>query len=62
MINSEKGETEDLSKKADKVDKLEDAATIIKECKEIIHTKNKDLLYPKRIIREKCLEDLNTSL
>ena len=62
MIDSETVETEDLSKKADKVEKSEDVATIIKECEEIIHTKNKDLLYPKRIIREKCLEDLNRSL
>ena len=62
MINSEKVETEDLSKKADKVEKSKDAATIIKECEEIIDTKNKNLLYPKLIIKEKCLEDLNRSL
>ena len=58
MINSEKVETEDLSKKADKVEKSKDA----EECEEIIDTKNKNLLYPKLIIREKCLEDLNRSL
>lgn len=41
MINSEKVETEDLNKKADKVEKSEDAATRIKEYEETICTGKK---------------------
>ena len=41
MINSEKVETEDLNKIADKVEKSEDAATRIKECEETICTGKK---------------------
>ena len=41
-MNSDKIETEELKEKADKVEKSEDAVTIIKECEEIIRTKKKN--------------------
>ena len=41
-MNSDKIETEELKEKADKVEKSEDAVTIIKECEEIICTKKKN--------------------
>ena len=37
-------ETEELNKKADKVEKPEDAATIIKQYEDIIHTKKKNII------------------
>ena len=41
-MNSDKIEIEELNEKADKVEKSEDAANIIKEYEEIIRTKNKN--------------------
>ena len=37
-------ETEELNKKADKVEKPEDAATIIKQYEDIIHTKKRNII------------------
>ena len=44
LINSDKIETEESNKKVDKVEKFEEAVTIIKECKEIIRKKNENIL------------------
>ena len=52
IINSDIIETEELNEKADEVEKSEDAATIIKQYKEIIRTKRKTF-YASRIIKEK---------
>ena len=41
LINGENVEAEDLDEKADKGEKPEDAATIIKDYEEIIHIKKK---------------------
>ena len=45
LINNEKVETEELNKQADKVGKSEDAATVIKEYKDIIRTKEKIIVF-----------------
>ena len=42
LINSDK--IEETNKKVDKVEKFEEAVTIIKECEEIIRTKNENIL------------------
>ena len=42
LMNSDKIEIEELNEKADKVEKSEDAANIMKEYEEIIRTKNKN--------------------
>ena len=43
-MNNETIETEELNERAEKVDKPEDAANIIKECEEILRTKRKDII------------------
>ena len=44
MNNNDLVETDELNKKADKVEKPEDAATVIKQYEEIIRTKKKDVI------------------
>lgn len=41
LIDSENFETEDLNEQADKVEKLDEAAIIVKEYEDIIGTKKK---------------------
>ena len=55
LINSDKIETEELNEKTDKVEKYEDAATIVKSTKKQYIQKNH--FYASRIIKEKFLED-----
>ena len=44
LINNDKTETEELNERAEKVDKPEDAANIIKEYEEILCTKRKGII------------------
>ena len=44
MNNNDLVETDELNKKADKVEKPEDAAAVIKQYEEIIRTKKKDVI------------------
>ena len=59
VFNNDIIETEELNEKADKVEKLKDAAAITKQYEDIIRTKRKTL-YPSLIIKEKILKDLKT--
>ena len=43
IFNNDIIETEELNEKADKVEKPKDAAAIIKQYKDIIHTKRKNI-------------------
>ena len=44
LVNNDTIETEELNEKADKVEKPEDAANIIKEYEEILRTKRKGII------------------
>ena len=44
LANNDKIETEELNERAENVDKLEDAANIIKEYEEILRTKRKGII------------------
>ena len=53
MVNNDVIESDGLNEKANKVEKPEDAATVIKQYEDIIRTKRK-VLYPSRIIKQAC--------
>ena len=55
MINSGRVKTEDLNKKTNKVEKSEEAASVIKEYEDTISTKKKKM-YALRIIKENFFE------
>ena len=45
MVNNDLVETDELKKKADKVEKPEDAAAVTKQYKDIIRTKKKKIIF-----------------
>ena len=44
IVNNDKIETKELNEKADKVEKAEDAAAVIKQYEDIIRTKKKNII------------------
>ena len=58
IINNDIIEAEELNEKSDKSEKLENAAAIIKQYEDIIHTKRKT--YPSRVIKKRFLKDSKT--